>query len=233
MVTKHQAPPTHWCCCENVRRLPRWQPPGSAGSAVVVSPHPDDETLGAGGLIQRLLRLGWRTTLVQVTRGERGGGTASTTLARTRESEQRRALHRLRASAMPVRHLGLPDTLVEKHESELAALLAPVLATADLVAFPHPLDGHRDHEATGRACLAAAPGDIRALAYMVWLPEWHEPSTTRVAWSDVRQLRLTPTESRRKNRAMACYRSQVGSVVPFTMLATHRRPYELVQGGWR
>ena len=36
-------------------RLPEWSPPADGGHVVVVSPHPDDETLGVGGLLAELL----------------------------------------------------------------------------------------------------------------------------------------------------------------------------------
>jgi hypothetical protein len=38
--------------------------------ALVVSPHPDDATLGAGGLIQRVLHEGGALRIVQMTGGE-------------------------------------------------------------------------------------------------------------------------------------------------------------------
>lgn len=37
---------------------------------MVFSPHPDDETLGAGGLIQRVLKSGGRVKVVFMTSGE-------------------------------------------------------------------------------------------------------------------------------------------------------------------
>ena len=43
--------------------LPVWQP-GPPGRIVVVSPHPDDETLAVGGLLHDLASLGWRVALV-------------------------------------------------------------------------------------------------------------------------------------------------------------------------
>ena len=43
------------CWFPVLERLPEWSRPGSGGHVVVVSPHPDDETLGVGGLLAELL----------------------------------------------------------------------------------------------------------------------------------------------------------------------------------
>jgi LmbE family N-acetylglucosaminyl deacetylase len=43
---------------------------GSAASLLVVSPHPDDETLCCGGVIQRVLHAGGRVTVVWLTSGD-------------------------------------------------------------------------------------------------------------------------------------------------------------------
>ena len=48
--------------------LPRWQPPHRP--TIVISPHPDDETLGTGGLISELRFWGIEVTIVAVTDGE-------------------------------------------------------------------------------------------------------------------------------------------------------------------
>jgi LmbE family N-acetylglucosaminyl deacetylase len=48
--------------------LPRWEPP--LRHALVVAPHPDDETLGTGGLIAALRSRGIEVTVVAVTDGE-------------------------------------------------------------------------------------------------------------------------------------------------------------------
>src|SRR5262245_19390355 len=71
----------------------------ATGTAVVVSPHPDDETLGAGGIIHDLSVGGWRVTVLAITDGEAALGRADARLmrrlARIRRLEQTRALTRL------------------------------------------------------------------------------------------------------------------------------------------
>ena len=54
---------------QTLERLPgTFPPPGTR--LLVISPHPDDETLGASGLIQRVLRTGGAVTVVGVTSGD-------------------------------------------------------------------------------------------------------------------------------------------------------------------
>ena len=47
---------------------PDWMPPD--GPLLIVSPHPDDEILGAGGLIHTWKKLGRIVTVISVTDGE-------------------------------------------------------------------------------------------------------------------------------------------------------------------
>ena len=61
-----------WQSCPLLAQLPRIEvdrlvPPGTR--AVIVAPHPDDEILGSGGLLQHLLALGRPLLLVSVTDG--------------------------------------------------------------------------------------------------------------------------------------------------------------------
>ena len=67
--------------------------------AVVVAPHPDDEVLGAGGLVRVLAGSGTAVRILAVTDGEASHPGAPATLAARRREESRTALHRLGAGA--------------------------------------------------------------------------------------------------------------------------------------
>src|SRR5262245_29305230 len=60
---------TAWRSAIDRAALPRWRP-GAPGVVLVVSPHPDDEVLGVGGLLHDLVAMGWRVRLASVTDGE-------------------------------------------------------------------------------------------------------------------------------------------------------------------
>jgi LmbE family N-acetylglucosaminyl deacetylase len=90
--------------------------------ALVVSPHPDDATLGAAGLIQRVISRGGLVRVVQLTGGDgfstgvmaiRPGVPPSPVEYRwygsVREREAIRAMRRLGVSRAQVRLLGFPD----------------------------------------------------------------------------------------------------------------------------
>jgi LmbE family N-acetylglucosaminyl deacetylase len=93
-----------------------------ATRALVVSPHPDDATLAAGGLIQRLLRQGASVDVVQMTGGDgfpkgvtalhpgvRPNPDAFRRYGSLREQEAVRALHALGVRRSAIRPLGFPD----------------------------------------------------------------------------------------------------------------------------
>lgn len=96
--------------------------PSPATRLLVVAPHPDDGTLGAGGLIQRVLRAGGAVQVVFMTSGD--GFPAGVIAARhipqptmrdyraygvLRQDEARRALGTLGVHAEDVLFLGFPD----------------------------------------------------------------------------------------------------------------------------
>src|SRR5947208_2275734 len=71
---------------------PLWDPPNIP--ALIVAPHPDDETLGAGGLISALRSRNVDVSVAAVTDGERAYADMPG-LAEQREEEQSNALARL------------------------------------------------------------------------------------------------------------------------------------------
>lgn len=75
-------------------------PPGSR--AVVIAPHPDDEVLGCGGLLQRLAEAGRTLQLISVTDG------SASHPGSDRWPVQRLSVVRPQESAEALRRLGLP-----------------------------------------------------------------------------------------------------------------------------
>ena len=62
-------PETAWLASGRLEELPSMVPP-HVGRALVVAPHPDDEVLGAGGLVSRLLDGSIEVNVLAVTDGE-------------------------------------------------------------------------------------------------------------------------------------------------------------------
>ena len=179
-------------------------------SAVVVAAHPDDEVLGAGGLISVLAAAGARLLLVAVTDGEASHrGTADpAALAEQRTAETTAALRALGAGTAEVIRLRLPDAGLAGCEERLTAALAPLVAGFELCLAPWDRDMHPDHEAAGRAARRACSGDL--YSYPVWMWHWARPADPRVPWDRALRIPLPPAAAAAKRAAISCFASQLG-----------------------
>ncbi|GGM82217.1 hypothetical protein GCM10009721_03360 [Terrabacter tumescens] len=181
---------------------------------IVVAAHPDDETLGAGGLIHQTARDGREVVVVLLTDGEGSHpGSPSTSpddLARLRVEESRAALRRL-APDGTLQRLGLPDGSVHDHADAVVTALVDVVGEdggSTLLVAPWRADGHSDHDAAGRAAAVAAwRTDATLWEYPVWLWHWCEPA--QAPWADLQVLPLPDEARAAKDAAVALHRTQV------------------------
>ena len=203
---------------------------------LVVAPHPDDEVLGAGGLLAMLDD----AEVVVVTAGEAShpGSTVHTQarLAAIRREETTEALRRLGLPETAVRHLGQPDGGVD--EDALTEHLTARLTPGRWCLATWRGDGHPDHEAVGRAAASAcaATGAI-LLEYPIWTWHWAEPDDDRVPWDRARRIDLPAPVRAAKAHAVAAFRSQITAlgpepgdapVLPAHVLARFARPIEVI-----
>jgi LmbE family N-acetylglucosaminyl deacetylase len=209
--------------------------------AVVVSPHPDDDVLGAGGLLRRLANAGTNLTLIGVTSGEashpRSMMVTPTGLARRREAESRTAYRRLGIDPHTER-LGIPDGQVAGHADVLTGAIAEHLEPGTWCVAPWRADGHPDHDAAGRAAESAcAASGSHLVSYLVWTWHWASPDDDRVPWSRAARLVLGPVDQWRKRRAVAAYDSQIrplslspddAAILPPGELSHHLRRFEVL-----
>jgi LmbE family N-acetylglucosaminyl deacetylase len=182
--------------------ITRWR------SAVIIAAHPDDEVLGAGGLIAALAATGARLRLVAVTDGEAShpGHPAPGELAQRRIDETAAALRVLGAERTEVIRLRLPDSGVESREAHIAARLAALASGFDVCLAPWVHDAHPDHEAVGRAARQAG---TPLLFYPVWMWHWSFPGDPAVPWDHAVQVPLAPGIAARKRLAIQCFHSQL------------------------
>ncbi len=180
----------------------------SVTSAVVVAAHPDDEVLGAGGLISLLAASRARLRLVAVTDGERShhGHVSPASLARRRTAETAAALRALGARTAEVIRLRLPDTGLAGCEGELTAALIPLVRGFDLCLAPWSGDLNPDHEAAGRATRRAGPNALHYYPVRMW--HWASPADPRVPWDRALRIPLPPRTAARKRAAITCFASQ-------------------------
>jgi LmbE family N-acetylglucosaminyl deacetylase len=226
-----------WAAWPWLSTLPRAGLARLAGvrSAVIVAAHPDDEVLGAGGLISMLAASRARLRLVAVTDGERShrGHASPAALARRRTAETAAALRALGARAAEVIRLQLPDSGLAAREDELTAALAPLLVGFDMCLAPWDRDMHSDHEAAGRAARQAGAGHL--FHYPVWMWHWAAPADPRVPWDRALRVPLPPRAAVRKRAAIRCFASQtedrghgLGPVLSPGMIAHFTRPMEVL-----
>ena len=125
------------------------------GRTLVVAPHPDDETLGAGGTIARLAKAGHQVTVAVVTTGQPPDYSASDVAKVRHEAEQAHAILGVRQTLW----LDLPAArLVETPRRALNAALQKAIAQTEptTMLLPFVGDVHIDHQLTFEAGMVAA-----------------------------------------------------------------------------
>lgn len=132
---------------------------------LVLSPHPDDDVIGAGGTLHRYHQKGAHITSLYLTDGRAGSRTyAESELIAIRQAEARQA-----ADIVGIDQL----IFLDHRDSELALTpetlkeLTQVLEKTrpEAVFLPFFLDDHADHMATNRIFLAAAERYPNCLCY--------------------------------------------------------------------
>ena len=218
---------------------PRWHPPRRP--TVVVSPHPDDETLGAGGLIAYQLRCGLAVTIIAVTDGEAAfpslvgslspdSSSPTAALAATRRKEQESALRSLGPGRIEMVRLSLPDGGVADCEERLRHALRDHVDGTSLLMAPWRRDVHPDHEACGRVAESIAQETGAMLAsYFFWT--WHRQNVSALADLNLKRFHLDPESYQRRANALTSYATQVtpfigDPVLPEATLAPARRTFE-------
>lgn len=203
---------------------------------VVVAPHPDDEILGAAGLIHAATTRGLPVRVVGVTRGEAcyPGDTAWTPslLATIRPQESLAALALLGVGARQVIQLRIPDGAVAAHEPLLCAHLRDVLGARDHVLTTWSKDGHPDHDATSRAVAQAAHAEgARLSGFPIWAWHWMDPHGP-LPLPGARRYRLSDAQQSAKAQALAAFVSQRQHptrppILPPAVIAHFIRPFEV------
>jgi LmbE family N-acetylglucosaminyl deacetylase len=150
----------------------------AARSALVLAPHPDDETIGCGATIARKVSCGTPVRVVIATDSDRA-----------RRAECAEACRRLGLPPDALHFLGLPDGGLAAHQQDLDGALRAAVGSfrPDDVIAPFATDAHPDHRAlaasAGRLC-ADALSDATVLSYPVWFWNrwaWVDPSMPRRA----------------------------------------------------
>lgn len=218
-------PETDWRTWPALHRFPLLDLTGCE-RVILLAPHPDDEILGAGGLLRRLYMRGATVDVVAVTDGEASHPGSRTLppqqLAALRRAESAAALGALGLGAATVHRLGVGDGQVAAAEPAVEA--AVEAAVVDLLAgtpagtwclSTWDGDGHPDHEAVGRvASTVSRRYELRLLMYPIWTWHWAQPEDTRVPWARARSIPLDDETHAAKLAAVDCFTTQIRALSP-------------------
>lgn len=196
----------------------------SADRLLVIAPHPDDEAIGAGALIQRVVARGGEVRAIFLTDGDRNPWPQRfldrkwrvTPLDRAawgglRRREALASLASLGVPADQVTFLGFPDqeltALARSGDARPLNALRSALQTfrPTLLTVASSQDLHSDHRAAAWFAHHAVRGTGDDAPEIVTYIVHGEASRQRLHVV----LELTDEERRRKREAIACHRSQL------------------------
>ena len=187
---------------------------------VVISAHPDDETLGCGGFIALAEEAGIPIRVIVVTDGAAshpGSPTISASELRARRAaELREAIRRLAPSARVI-GWDVSDGHSEERRDQIAAWLRDEFAdigSGSAIVTVWAGDGHRDHRVVGEAVRRAAPAAAAVWSYPVWMWQWADPDRSALPWHRAAVVELTPEALRRKQSALHAFVSQTEPLSP-------------------
>ena len=158
-------------------------------TCLVLAPHPDDESLGCGGLIALLREKDKEVFVLFITDGSLSHPNSKQyppeKLAALRKEEALRALAMLNVPGGNVFFFNKKDGALpadgepqfEQNANQLHLLIT--LLRADLLLVPYEKDPHRDHRAAAQMLKSAAQKihrSFRVLQYIIWLHERGEES---------------------------------------------------------
>lgn len=190
---------------------------------IVLAPHPDDESLGAGGLIQQALAAGAEVRVAFITNGDNNpwpqrwierrwkiDGDCRARLGDLRKIEALRAMNVLGLDDSKAEFFHLPDAgLLPLWRQQNASALQKFVDLfsqhpPDIVIPPSPHDRHPDHQASyyfaekALETLGQRPLRYSYLIHPGWL-SWNPTGT---------MLHLSPAQMAIKLQAILCHETQ-------------------------
>ncbi|OWK70248.1 bifunctional PIG-L family deacetylase/class I SAM-dependent methyltransferase [Pedobacter sp. AJM] len=193
---------------------------------LILAPHPDDESLACGGLIQLLLQQGTEVRVILTTDGSQSHRSATyppDQLAALRYGEMITALdclgidpqqlkgYQSKDSAMPAKGEPGFETLSERLHADLSHFLP------QLILVPYELDPHRDHRATFQLLLSALKNvaNYKPLIweYPIWLYE--NASESDIPKLEAGELKFLDIHGylHKKEKAIQAHQSQTTQLI--------------------
>lgn len=183
---------------------------------IILAAHPDDEALGAAGLLARLRQSAHRVVVLLFTAGEQSHPTSPThstkELREIRLREFNTALDLFDHERLSRRFVGLPDGQLSAFSQRIVHEIGVEVNQHQghvVLVSPYGRDGHGDHEAIGAAALQLGRAhQTMVLEYPIWYWHWADPADK--AW---RRWSFLPDPANLDRQAVFdCYPSQVSAL---------------------
>ncbi len=195
-------------------------------SVLVIAPHPDDESLGCGGLIANLGKWGSQVRVLFVSDGKASHPNSRkyppAALKALRQQEALAALAELGVRAEAAKFLEWPDTAVPNlHQAGFEQAVTNCYQEIEqfqikLVVAPWRRDPHVDHRAScqiARTALERTKRFIRLLEYPIWIWDLAQAGDAPRR-EEARGWRLDiEQELAQKQAAVAAHRSQTTDLI--------------------
>jgi LmbE family N-acetylglucosaminyl deacetylase len=195
-----------------------WSP--EDGELLVVAAHPDDEVLGAGGLIHAWAARGAKVTVLSVSDGE-GADPSRRDLGTVRRGELQDALRKLCPTHVSVVRLGLPDGKLASCLNRLRNALMSLAHAGVTIIAPYECDARPDHAAVGNVCIEVARSRRIPIARYA-VGAWHPPAAGAFRSARWGKFALSDDARRAKARAVQCFQSLAAPACGISL----ERPYE-------
>lgn len=190
----------------------------AASPALVVAPHPDDETLGCGGAIALLRALNHDVRVLIVSDGTLSHPNSkkypAPSLKALRESETLAALNLLGVSNKSVTFLGLQDGSIPEQYQSVTDTCRIYLAQLKprIIFLPWRQDPHPDHRATWNLIHDAT--NVLKKPRIIEYPIWDWDPEQRGFIGEVQCWRLDTSKMLTlKEKAIRAYRSQTTNLI--------------------
>ena len=181
----------------------------------IFAPHPDDEIIGCGGLLQQLTANGNPIVLIHVTNGTQSHPNSTIytqeKLNTIRPQESMKALAVLGvAHQVTTVALNLADGEVFAQQEQFHQKLSTIIQADDILITTFMRDGHPDHEATGQVVASFAKQQhLACYQVLIWAWHWAKPADNRIPWHCAMRVDLTTEQLQRKIEAITCFESQI------------------------
>ncbi len=196
------------------------------GTTLIVAPHPDDESLGCGGIIQYLLKQQTPVFVCFITSGEASHPYSlkypSKVLSKLRERESIKACKILGINSDHITFFRCKDgglsTMNSFQKKDLILNLGNLIYHKNIssVFLPWRRDGHPDHKATyeiGRIAVEELNKNIQIVEYPIWLwknsekQDWPISEEVEIFRLDISEMLL------KKRKAIFAHKSQTTNLI--------------------